>query len=122
MISASTLLFMKKSPESGILRIDYAVALLCTVLYVIDFFDLFLTTIIFSTSYRSKEEHEKMAKNFENKKKSSIKKIMGAYLSNFNQNIELSNSSAELNKTESPLRTIVNKVNSKIILAPKNPS
>ena len=78
-MTATTILFMKRLPDSLFLRADYILAIVCTLLYVVDFFDLFLTTVMFSRSYSSKAEYQKMVKDFEENKSRVIGELESEY-------------------------------------------
>ena len=113
MITASTLIFMKSSPENDILRIDFLLAAVCTVLYTIDFYDLILTTVIFSTPYRTKEDYEKMKKDVDSKKETEIQKIMEVYKQETKNNSDIDKDS--LHPFQNPNETKPNALSKQVI-------
>ena len=112
MVTASTLLHMKMKPESWTLQIDYIVAAICTILYTIDFFDLFINSIMFKTSYKSKEDQDKKRNDFQEIKEKKIGKIMEVYQVKKDQ-IRLNDSDeiSEKGPTRTNLRENLNDVN-----------
>ena len=65
MLTASTLIFMKRSPEDSLLRLDYLIAVVCTVLYAIDLYSLIYTTVVY-TKVINKKMEEKNGENILN--------------------------------------------------------
>ena len=119
MITASTLLYMKINIDNKLLTLDYGLAALCTILYTIDFFDLFLTTVMFSTSYKSKEDFENEVKSLEENKNNTEKRIIRAYNYIHRDQSIVENSVAGLNKSLSPGIQKVKKLYFLIFQTPK---